>query len=213
VESSCIAGDTDQIITYDTQSGGSLFGHFLMDALAGRAADENGIVTVESAFEYVSKEMSQLEVMRGTVQRPALHSLNGLSTGFPLTAAPNSELGKRGKRHAILATSDRYHDLNLSGFSGEESLMRASAELLSDRGEFQVSLITGAQMTRANVIDQIMRVTRGGGPDDCLLFISPAMAGFREVVLNRWNVLGGFHAWTSLVQFELARLGRNHEEK
>jgi len=78
----------------------------------------------------------------------------------------------------ILAASDGYHEPNLSGFSGEEALMKVSPELLADRGNFQVSLIVGAQMTRANVIDQIMRVTSDGGPDDCLLFYFAGHGGF-----------------------------------
>jgi hypothetical protein len=87
-------------------------------------------------------------------------------------------LSRRGKRKAILAASDQYEDSRLAHLVATESVMQACVPGLVDRGGFEVSLLTGRDMTRERLTHELMRAAHDSGPDDVVLFYFSGHGGY-----------------------------------
>jgi hypothetical protein len=153
--------------------GGSVFGHYFNEALAGRAANAAGIVTAYSAFDYVQEHMRD-----AFKQSPSFQSHGTNMVDFPLTGG-NPSLQSGGKRRALLLATDTYLDQNIPSLFGGQTQLWRTAELLRTSGAFAVSLLVGDQMTRTNLTSELIRLSDEAGPDDCLLFY---FAGHANIV-------------------------------
>ena len=161
-----------------SDNSGSFFGRFFAVAISGKAADNHGLVTAQGVYEYIQHRMETETSLLAARQRPLIQFQGRVSEDFPITATSKEKLRSGGKRKAILAASDHYQDSHLTSLRAAESLIEACVPELVNRGGFEVSLLTGSQMTRERLTYELMKAAHDSGPNDALLFYFSGHGGY-----------------------------------
>jgi tetratricopeptide (TPR) repeat protein/V8-like Glu-specific endopeptidase len=106
------------------------FADLLIEALAGKAADRNGLVTVRSAFDYVTSQM------RRRIPMPQIHATRTVDA-VALTGI------RGGKRLAIVTAFDGNGTWPVPRRRNAEEKARQLGDLLAERGAFEVIRLSG----------------------------------------------------------------------
>lgn len=110
------SGTGEQSVAERDDFGGSAFTHHLLKVLAGGAANENGTVTLNSLFQYVSMEVA-LESPRIT----PFPVLKVSASSDPILTAMNTDWNiLRNNRHALIIGTNEFNDKNVQSLRYSE---------------------------------------------------------------------------------------------
>lgn len=126
---------------YESQElGSSLFTYYLCEALTGLVANERGLVTLSTAYNYVSQYIQDYDRFK---QKPFLVA-NKMTGDLVLSAEGVDWEQFRGKRHAILIGVGSYEAPELSSLRYSRSDAEKLATVLSEKGGFECMVLADA---------------------------------------------------------------------
>lgn len=152
---------------------GSPFMYYLKDAIAGKAANEDGIVTLRNAYDYIRRNVQLQHPER--ISHPELHfpSQRGGNPEEFVLAAANMDWRSTGRRRrALLVGAERTRDASMAPLEFVEAQLREISRLLEEYSGFSCTILTGDAATQYSVLSELQNISQTATPEDefCFLF-------------------------------------------
>jgi len=147
----------------DLQCG--LFTNFLLQALEGLGADNLGMVTANSAYEYILRQMRS---DAWNTQAPHLDVIGDSEVVLTGSGIDFKRLNR--KRLALLVGTNTFSAPTIPALNNSEGYVRSIADALSKMGGFECRLLIGSDATTHNVQYAIRQLIGGCSEEDMFLF-------------------------------------------
>jgi len=134
--------------------GSSAFGHYFKEALSGRAANADGIVTIRSAYEFIQSRMGEISEFR---QRPVLHTRGDVNEAVLTGIAIPTESVAR--RTAIVIGMNRFTSTDIPNLAYAEDDARGVGEIFEAHGGFDVSYMIGNEATHRAIVSRLSELS------------------------------------------------------
>lgn len=133
--------------------GFGIFSYFLREALLGKAANENGVVTLHSAYKYVEARLPIGFDEIGSKQMSIL--IDRFEQSPILTAYGFTNIKVKSKREGIFIGIDDYLEPNITSLHCAELDAKSISTVLKNSGSFNCTNLFGANATKQRIVKTI----------------------------------------------------------